>query len=854
MISLVLLTEVVQAQVKISNYEYWFDNDFGGKTLTNITTPEVSFNLLTELTLPALSNGLHTFHIRFQSTDGKWSSVLSQFFQKLPNGTLSTNNISAYEYWVDHGYASKVLTEITPGASYNLIDSIPMASLNNGLHTFHIRFMDERGQWSPVLSQFFQKLPSTMVASNTNMNGYEFWVDNNYGAKTSVNVTAVSTLQLIDSLPFGSLNNGLHTFHIRFWDERGQWSSVLSQFFQKLPSITTGTDSQMTAYEYWLDNNYASKVEQTITPTQQFQLIDSLPFASASNGLHTFHIRFKDEKGQWSTVLSQFFQKLPSSGTGGNNQMTAYEYWLDNNYGTKVTTSIVAASTYQLLDSIPFASAVNGLHTFHIRFQDQKGQWSSVLSQYFQKLPSVSTNIPNLVTAYQYWVDTTASTRMLVNLPDPANPYNLLTELDLSWVSKGHHDFQIQFKDTLGMWSCVLSDTFYKFPTPRALFVADAYTFCDTGTVSFTNQSFDTDTLRWDFGDGTISNLTDPTHFYGTPGTYHVKLVAYDTTQSVRDSVTISVNVVQTPVVNLGNDASICLGSQQILNTGVVCDKYLWSTGDTTQSLSVATFGDYWVVATNQNACASSDTVHINVVSVPVFSLGDNTSICDGSQLVVDAGNVGDKYLWNTGDTTSSITVSSAGDYWLRVTNQSLCSHSDTITVNINPLPIVTVSGLDTVYCNTAGPVSLTGNPAGGIFSGAGMSGVNFNPSAVSVGHHSIAYTYTNGLGCTDSAIVVTNVIVCDNIREFASIGTFNVYPNPFNFAFNIGFSIKKDSYVKIKLMDIANRELEAILDDRKPEGEYNLNYDGSHLANGIYYLYIIIDNEYAIKRIVRVN
>jgi PKD repeat protein/Cu/Zn superoxide dismutase len=784
MTCLVLLAGVVQAQVKINNYEYWFDNDFGGKTLTNITTPEVSFNLLTELTLPALSNGLHTFHVRFQSTDGKWSSVLSQFFQKLPNGTLSTNKISAYESWVDNGYANKVNVGITPETSFNLIDSIPMASLNNGLHTFHIRFMDERGQWSSVLSQFFQKLPSTSVASNTNMNGYEYWVDNNYGAKTLVSITAVNTLQLIDSLPMASLNNGLHTFHIRFRDERGQWSSVLSQFFQKLPSTTTGTNSQMTAYEYWLDNNYGEKVEQTITPTQQFQLIDSLPFASASNGLHTFHIRFMDEKGQWSTVLSQFFQKLPSSGTGGNNQLTAYEYWLDNSYSTKVTTSIAAASTYQLLDSIPFASAVNGLHTFHIRFQDQKGQWSTVLSQYFQKLPSISSNIPNLVTAYQYWVDTTASTRTLVNLPDPANPYNLLTDIDLSWVPKGNHDFQIQFKDTLGMWSCVLTDTFYKFPTPRALFVADNYALCDSGTVSFTNQSFDADTLRWDFGDGTISNLTDPTHFYANPGTYQVKLVAYDTTQSVRDSVTLSVNVVQTPI----------------------------------------------------------------------FTLQDSISVCAGTQVVLDAGNVAEKYLWSTGDTTHSITVPSTGDYWVRATNQNLCSHSDTITVNINPLPIVTVSGLDTLYCNTAGPISLTGNPTGGIFSGAGMTGVNFNPSTVSVGHHSIAYTYTNGLGCTDSAIVVTNVIVCDNIREFASIGAFNVYPNPFNFAFNIGFSIKKDSQVKIKLMDITNRELEAILDERKSEGEYNLYYDGSHLANGIYYLYIIIDNEYAIKRIVRVN
>lgn len=260
------------------------------------------------------------------------------------------------------------------------------------------------------------------------------------------------------------------------------------------------------------------------------------------------------------------------------------------------------------------------------------------------------------------------------------------------------------------------------------------------------------------------------------------------------------------------------------------------------------------MIGTNQGICASSDTVHVNVIPVPVFNLDDNISICEGSQLVLDAGNVGDRYLWSTGDTTHSIMVHSAGDYWLRVTNQNLCSHSDTITLNINPLPIVTVSGLDTVYCNTAGPVSLTGNPTGGIFSGTGMSGASFNPSAVSVGYHSITYTYTDDLGCTDSATVVTHVIVCDNIREFSEVGNFNIYPNPFNYNFNLDFTLKKESEVKIKLMDITNRELGEILNERKPEGQYTVFYDGSHLAVGIYYLYLIIDNEYAVKRIIRVN
>lgn len=464
--------------------------------------------------------------------------------------------------------------------------------------------------------------------------------------------------------------------------------------------------------------------------------------------------------------------------------MTAYEYWLDNNYDSKVTIPIAAASIYQLIDSLPFANAANGLHTIHIRFQDQKGQWSTVLSQFFQKLPAISSNIPNLVTAYQYWVDTAAASRTLVNLPDPANPYTLLTDIDLATVPKGNHEFHIQFKDTLGMWSCVLTDTFYKYPTPKAQFIADTYILCDTGTVTFTNQSFDADTLTWHFGDGATSNLTDPTHYFGTPGVYQVKLIASDTTESVTDSITVDINVVQTPV----------------------------------------------------------------------FTLGHDTSMCAGMQLVLDAGAVGDQYLWSTGDTTQSITVTTADDYQLTVTNKHSCLHIDTVHVIVNPLPIVTFSGLDTLYCNTANTVTLSGNPTGGIFNGAGISGSSFAPTTASIGYHTITYSYTNGSGCTDSAQHVTHVISCLNIREFDDQGAFNVYPNPFMYTFNINFTTQKESRVKIKLMDMTNKELEVLMDEQKPEGEYYLYYDGAHLANGIYYLYIIIDDEYAIKRIVRVN
>ena len=132
----------------------------------------------------------------------------------------------------------------------------------------------------------------------------------------------------------------------------------------------------------------------------------------------------------------------------------------------------------------------------------------------------------------------------------------------------------------------------------------------------------------------------------------------------------------------------------------------------------------------------------------------------------------------------AGITAATNYQYRVIITN---CSGGSTITSNaatlaVNALPSVTFTGTLAAQCITSTTYALTGGaPAGGSYSGPGVSGANFNASVAGAGSHTITYTYTDGNGCINSA---TNTIAVDDIpvitnqtTSILSGGTFNVTP-----------------------------------------------------------------------------
>lgn len=58
--------------------------------------------------------------------------------------------------------------------------------------------------------------------------------------------------------------------------------------------------------EYWFDNNYAGNIELVGINAETFNFTDNIDVNSLTNGLHSFHIRFKDANNLWSSALTQF--------------------------------------------------------------------------------------------------------------------------------------------------------------------------------------------------------------------------------------------------------------------------------------------------------------------------------------------------------------------------------------------------------------------------------------------------------------------------------------------------------------------------------------------------------------------
>lgn len=147
--------------------------------------------------------------------------------------------------------------------------------------------------------------------------------------------------------------------------------------------------------------------------------------------------------------------------------------------------------------------------------------------------------------------------------------------------------------------------------------------------------------------------------------------------------------VASLPTNILGNDTSICQGNDiTLIAPYIAFATYLWSTGDTNRSISVDTAGNYSVAITDSLGNTSGDTIHISIDLVPIVSLGNDTTLSSASSLLLNAGNPGCTYLWNTGENSQSITVTTNGLYYVTVTNNAGCNATDSINVTFSSLGI----------------------------------------------------------------------------------------------------------------------------------------------------------------------
>lgn len=159
----------------------------------------------------------------------------------------------------------------------------------------------------------------------------------------------------------------------------------------------------------------------------------------------------------------------------------------------------------------------------------------------------------------------------------------------------------------------------------------------------------------------------------------------------------------QSVVFDLGPDTAYC-GSSITLTAGAGnYNTYLWSTGDSTASITVTLSGTYSVLVVDSATTNNYDTVTITLNPLPSLVVNGNATICSGDSTTLTASGA-DTYLWVGGPNTASSTVLPTADsvFWVIGTITATgCFDSSAFTVLVNESPMnsqsVTVCSGDSV-------------------------------------------------------------------------------------------------------------------------------------------------------------
>ena len=226
-------------------------------------------------------------------------------------------------------------------------------------------------------------------------------------------------------------------------------------------------------------------------------------------------------------------------------------------------------------------------------------------------------------------------------------------------------------------------------------------------------------TYSWTFSSGSpsTSTLANPSISFTTPGTHTATLVVSTAGGTSSISKTFVVKAAVVPSVNIVNQTgSVCTNSPATFVATAVnggsTPRYQWTVNNQNRGFNSATF----TTVNLQNA---------DVVGCQIFSSEECASL--------------------------------------------MMVPSNAVTVVVLPLPTVN-AGSYASACVGDGPIALSGTPAGGQWTGTGVTGSAFNPSGLGAGVYAVTYSFTNMSGCTGTATSSIQINASPNV--FLNFGT----------------------------------------------------------------------------------
>jgi gliding motility-associated-like protein len=246
-----------------------------------------------------------------------------------------------------------------------------------------------------------------------------------------------------------------------------------------------------------------------------------------------------------------------------------------------------------------------------------------------------------------------------------------------------------------------LTNIFAAFNYAPADSTIDTSYICPNTIIRFRGVGDSTvSTYEWDFGDGNYAVGRNTFHSYANFGIYEVKMIISRLNACGKDTLSNIIRVLG-PTPNIISADTICLGSSLTINAAPTSGTYTWSTGATSQSITVAptVTTSYWVYIEDSLCRGKPDTITV-YVSNPIadFSfaeecVGDSVRFNNLSTSGLDSIVT---YLWNFGDGNTSAEINpvhlytTAGNFnvTLSITSELGCTNTKTMQLVNHAIPV----------------------------------------------------------------------------------------------------------------------------------------------------------------------
>ena len=305
---------------------------------------------------------------------------------------------------------------------------------------------------------------------------------------------------------------------------------------------------------------------------------------------------------------------------------------------------------------------------------------------------------------------------------------------------------------------CSIEDSsFVELLTPVSVNISGAANACDSTVLDAGNPG---NSYVWSAGD--TGQIINPT----VSGTYAVTVT---NAQGCSDDDQIQVTINNSPLVDLGQDTSVCAGSPYILDAGNSGANFAWSNAGTSQQQLISAPGTYSVTVTDQNGCTAGDTMVFGNYDVPNAAFTtNNVCVTDSIEFVnnstIASGNM--TYDWNFGDgqtdtaTAPEHLYASAGNYLvnLTVTSSNGCQDVTSNQLQIRSKPNVSFNSPAACEGNQVNFVNTSNIPSGTLTYnwdfGDGTGSANTTPAKTyaAPGNYTVQLNATSNFGCQDSA------------------------------------------------------------------------------------------------------